>query len=530
MEFIIAKNQINEPLLEPDKIEIINDQFEIWYYDEGRLPPVSVGVNSYSGIPKCLAVIGTEGLEKSGVFRLQNEFNPGLFGNGVYVAVIDTGVNFALPSFIRNNGTSKVAVLWDQENEQVYDNSQINAAIRTDDPYEIIPAQDEDGHGTFIAGIICGQENRENDFTGIAPEAQLIVIKLKPAEKELKDFFFIPDEKLVFSEADIMRGIAFAERYASQNNRPMVVCLALGCNNGSHNGTENLCEYIDGITSKRGRTVVVGAGNEANARHHYQGSTTAKPANVEINVEKDMRGMYVECWSLAPELFTISIISPGGQSNPSGIPVQPQSGKYDFLLEGTKVTIDYRRTGRSTRDLLAFIRMENVVKGVWTIRFYPVKTINGIFHLWLPMNNMLEGDVTFIVSDPQTTITMPSDAKAVITAGGYNSINDSIYIESGRGFDSDGFYKPDLAAPAVNISGVDTRGNYILSSGTSAAAAITAGVCALGLELFTNKMPEDSTNGLDIKNALIRDCRRKDGTDYPNQTTGYGYLNGIANL
>lgn len=102
----------------------------------------------------------------------------------------------------------------------------------------------------------------------------------------------------------------------------------------------------------------------------------------------------------------------------------------------------------------------------------------------------------------------------------YNSINDSIYIESGRGFDSNGFYKPDLAAPAVNISGVDTRGNYILSSGTSAAAAITAGVCALGLELFTNRILEDSTNGLDIKNALIRDCRRKDGTDYPIKQRG----------
>ena len=42
MEFIIAKNKINEPLLEPDKIEIINDQFEIWYYDDDRLPPISV--------------------------------------------------------------------------------------------------------------------------------------------------------------------------------------------------------------------------------------------------------------------------------------------------------------------------------------------------------------------------------------------------------------------------------------------------------------------------------------------------------
>ena len=110
-----------------------------------------MGVNSYSGIPKCLAVIGTEGLEKSGVFRLQNEFNPGLFGNGVYVAVIDTGVNFALPSFIRNNGTSKVAVLWDQENEQVYDNSQINAAIRTDDPYEIDGIIDWDHDATSLA-------------------------------------------------------------------------------------------------------------------------------------------------------------------------------------------------------------------------------------------------------------------------------------------------------------------------------------------------------------------------------------------
>ena len=530
MEFIIAKNQISEPLLEPDRIEIINDQFEIWYYDDDRLPPISVGVNSYSAIPKCLSVIGTEGLEESGVFRLRNEFNPGLFGNGVYVAVIDTGVNFALPSFIRNDGTSKVAVLWDQKSGRVYDNAGINEAIRTDAPYEMIPAQDEDGHGTFIAGIICGQESRQNDFTGIAPEAELIVVKLKPADRKLKDFFFIPDKKLVFSEADIMRGIAFAEKFASQNNRPMVVCLALGCNNGSHNGTENLCEYIDGITSEIGRAVVVGAGNEANARHHYLGAEALDTSDVEINVEKDMRGLYVECWALAPDIFTVSVISPGGQSNPAGIPVTPQSGAYEFLLEGTKVTIDYRLTGRSTRDLLVFIRMENVVKGIWTVRFYPVKTINGVFHLWLPMNGMLEGNVTFIVSDPQTTITMPSDAKSVITAGGYNSVNDSIYIESGRGFDSDGFYKPDFVAPAVDISGIDTRGNYILSSGTSAAAAITAGVCTLGLELFTKRIPADSSNGLDIKNALIRDCRRKDGVHYPNKTTGYGYLNGIANL
>ena len=46
-----------------------------------------VGVYSYSAIPKCLAPLSTQGLVKSGVFRLQREFVPGLYGNGVYVAV-----------------------------------------------------------------------------------------------------------------------------------------------------------------------------------------------------------------------------------------------------------------------------------------------------------------------------------------------------------------------------------------------------------------------------------------------------------
>ena len=120
------------------------------------------------------------------------------------------------------------------------------------------------------------------------------------------------------------------------------------------------------------------------------------------------------------------------------------SGEYSFLLEGTQVTIDYRQTGRQTRDLLIFIRFEKVVKGVWTIRVFPLSTIGGVFNMWLPMTGLLDADVSFIVSEPDTTLTMPSDAKLVITAGGYNSLNDAILLESGRGFDADGGIKPDL--------------------------------------------------------------------------------------
>lgn len=426
MQFIVSKKEFIPPVIAPDIIETLGDDYEIWTYEDyERLPPLLVGVYSYSAIPKCLAPLSTQGLVKSGVFRLQREFVPGLYGNGVYVVVIDTGVNYAQEAFMTPEGKTKIA---------------------------------------------------------------------------------------------------------GQKGAPAVFCMALGCNNGSHTGAEDLSEYLDYITAKRGRAVVAAAGNEANSRHHYKGRITDTVDDIEINVEQDMDGFYLECWALSPELFTLSVISPSGQSNPAGVPMRIDSGEYSFLLEGTQVTIDYRQTGRQTRDLLIFIRFEKVVKGVWTIRVFPLSTIGGVFNMWLPMTGLLDADVSFIVSEPDTTLTMPSDAKLVITAGGYNSLNDAILLESGRGFDADGGIKPDLVAPAVDITGANLRGMYIALSGTSAAAAITAAVAALIMEWMIVRGNVLLANGVDIKNVMVRNCRRKEKTDYPNKIFGYGFMNGFANF
>ena len=451
MQFIVSKKEFIPPVIAPDIIETLGDDYEIWTYEDyERLPPLLVGVYSYSAIPKCLAPLSTQGLVKSGVFRLQREFVPGLYGNGVYVVVIDTGVNYAQEAFMTPEGKTKIAVLWDQNTDTVYSEDEINAAILSENPYESIPG-DEDGHGTFVASVICGNDRPQDDFAGVAPQAKLIVVKLKRAPQKLYDFYFIPDRKMVYSEVDVMRAVHFADEFAGQKGAPAVFCMALGCNNGSHTGAEDLSEYLDYITAKRGRAVVAAAGNEANSRHHYKGRITDTVDDIEINVEQDMDGFYLECWALSPELFTLSVISPSGQSNPAGVPMRIDSGEYSFLLEGTQVTIDYRQTGRQTRDLLIFIRFEKVVKGVWTIRVFPLSTIGGVFNMWLPMTGLLDADVSFIVSEPDTTLTMPSDAKLVITAGGYNSLNDAILLESGRGFDADGGIKPDLEIGRAHV-------------------------------------------------------------------------------
>lgn len=168
MQFIVSKKEFIPPVIAPDIIETLGDDYEIWTYEDyERLPPLLVGVYSYSAIPKCLAPLSTQGLVKSGVFRLQREFVPGLYGNGVYVVVIDTGVNYAQEAFMTPEGKTKIAVLWDQNTDTVYSEDEINAAILSENPYESIPG-DEDGHGTFVASVICGNDRPQDDFAGVA--------------------------------------------------------------------------------------------------------------------------------------------------------------------------------------------------------------------------------------------------------------------------------------------------------------------------------------------------------------------------
>ena len=53
-------------------------------------------------------------------------------------------------------------------------------------------------------------------------------------------------------------------------------------------------------------------------------------------------------------------------------------------------------------------------------------------------------------------------------------------------------------------------------TGTSAAAAITAGACAQLLEWGAVRRNDLALNSVEIGNILIRGCRRQMETDYPN--------------
>ena len=83
---------------------------------------------------------------------------------------------------------------------------------------------------------------------------------------------------------------------------------------------------------------------------------------------------------------------------------------------------------------------------------------------------------------------------------------------------------PDVAAPAVEVSTIDMRGRNSTLTGTSAAAALGAGACALLLEWGIVRQNAPAMDSVTIQRYLLRGARRSENYTYPNKTWGYGLL------
>lgn len=547
--FIIAMDETRTLTKEPLYRQRINKKYEIWYYNKADVPKLSIANYAYSAIPKCYGLVNNASLEASGILQLQNQPTLSLMGQGVFIAVIDTGVRYQDMAFRTNTGETRIFAMWDQTAQPVakpqslgfeeltfygrtYTKTQINEALFSENASELVPETDENGHGTFLASVACGSTSVTDEFTGAAPLAEIIVVKLKEAGQELRNFYAIPNETPAYAEHDIMAGIAFAENIAQKENRPLVIFMGLGTNHGGHTGGSPLCEYQNAIAATRQRAIVNATGNEGNTRHHFFGSTKSvvSPTRVELNVEEDMSGLWMELWTLAPEQLAVAVQSPTGELAPKKEPFSGENGEYRFLFEGTQLSIDYRYAGKTRRDQVVYLRFSNMKKGLWTIRVFPRHSFTGQFHAWLPMAQMMTGNAFFLESSPDVTLTSPSDAQVPMSVGGYNAVTGAFYFESGRGPDASGGIKPDFVAPAVELRGRGIRDNYVTFSGTSGAAAITAGACAQILEWAVVKGNAPAINSVDIKNLLCRGASRDFGVDYPSSTLGYGKMNVYAAL
>lgn len=526
----------------------IDNLFTLLYLPRDRYPDMRRNFYPFQSIPKLFGLMQLDSSGQSAIpLPQQPIFDPlalsisgitsvsrpplNLTGAGVLIAIIDSGVNFASPEFLDAGGQSKILGIWDQTLESgappegfafgtEFTKEQIDEALQSDTPYQLIPSRDPYNHGTVMASLAAGSE-LPTGYVGAAKDASLIVVKCKEAKANLKDYYLVPQNAVCYQENDLMLAIQYCERFAAQKRMPMVVCLGMGTNMGDHSGSLFLGQYCNYIANIRERAVVVCGGNEGNAGHHFQGTTREGPVNVEIRVDSNVNGFMLEFWGELPDIFTLGIRSPGGEYIPPVPLYTSQSIQYDFVFEPTRITVDNSLVESSSGRQLVRVRMENPTPGIWTLLVDNMGIVqNGSFQMYLPITELLSAPVYFLTPSPDITLTEPSLAEDVFSVTAYNPSNQSIGVFSGRGYSSNGRIRPDFAAPGVEVDTVSgTR------SGSSIGAALTTGALAQFYQWAVVEGNNPYVKSREVKSFFLRGATRQRGLTYPNRQWGFGQLN-----
>lgn len=537
---IIVEYQGDKSLLDQYKdkpVTIINDFVALVNLPLLEVETSQILEEGYARIPSLGGLTADESLEASNILKIRNIPNFNLRGQGVLMAIIDTGIDYTNPVFQNADKTTRIVSIWDQtinstkleDNVKygtVYDRNQINQALQNSDPFSIVPSKDENGHGTMLAGIAGGNESLEGNFIGVAPDVEFIVVKLKQVKKYLRDYYFIPEQTVCYQETDFQFALEYVLRASASLKKPIVVCVSVNATQGAHDGRSVTSRYLSTVATQPGTGVVISGGNEGNNRRHYFG--TVDPAvgynQVELNVGENEKGFFMELWGQSPSIFTIDITSPSGEYVPRITTIRNETRQIGFVFEPTVIDIDFSIVEAESGDQLILMRFTNPSPGIWKFNVYERGNLQLGFHIWLPMDGFISDNTFFIKSDPYTTILGMGNAQIPITVTAYNDADESLYVNSGRGYTRIGVVKPNVVAPGVNVTGPALDHGFTEFTGTSVATAHTAGAVAMILEWGIVRGNLIGMSTVEINKLIMRGARREADTVYPNRDWGYGKL------
>ncbi len=512
--------------------------FQAVYVPEKAIEPLSLENYRYNSIPNCYQLMDLEAMDEAGISVVQSYPTLNLMGSGIMVGILDTGIDYRNPLFRNIDGSTRIAGIWDQTIQDgtlpegldygsEYTEEMINEALRSDNPLEIVPSMDVEGHGTFIASVAAGGADLEHRFIGAAPEATLVVVKLKPAKSYLKRFYVIRQEATCFQENDIMLAMKYMNGLARKRNMPLVMCVALGTNLGGHNGTSLLSNMLDAYSSVLNHSVVVSAGNGAVQRQHFfrKFGSMNETEDAEIRVGEGVEGFVAELWATVPNVMTVAFTSPSGERTGYITLKQGREYRETFVFDRTEVEVEYRLLLENNDSQLIFMRFRNPSPGVWRISVKPVRLSDGKVHIWLPVQEFISGEVSFLEADPDTTLAEPGSSLVAMTVAFYNGVDKSVAINSGRGYTRDERIKPDFAVPGVLVSGAGLNNEFVVRSGSSVAAGIAAGAVALLMEWVLANVEAWGVNSSQIRNIILLGTEQRPGMESPNKEWGYGAMN-----
>ncbi len=395
--------------------------------------------------------------------------------------------------------------------------------------------QDVDGHGTSVAGIINGGQIGYRDYVGVAPDAELMMIKVFDSDG------LSVDEALQLA----------------QNHSADVILIELGSWTFHYlDGSSNVETMINNIVNS-GIPVIAPAGNLGGSRKHARNQLTAHvPKVTHFNVtpySPDINEVYITILTRDTQDTTLNI-SIHEQINSTyyvRIPINPGIGYYNFqLTPGSNVDIYsfVSNSSRGTHMVAIVITGRNgaplVTGSLWAVNL--TSNYAGTYHYYISDAQSSWSGGTFWVDDAEEKyiITWPSTADKALSIASYHTRSlwataGSLASYSPEGPRIDGVLKMGVAAPGgwdiistwANESGWSSWydgysalalkpvfGGYRLFSGTSAAGPHVAGAAALLMQV-------NSSAGSIIPD-ILKETARNDSFvgDIPNNQWGYGKI------
>ena len=474
-------------------------------------------------LPKKLFISTGYNLTSSCIRTVQNR--EGLSGNGVIVAVIDSGIDYTHIDFRNEDGSTRILCLWDQTiqgnapsgfNEGTeYTESDINAALSEPEPFDIVPSRDIAGHGTAVAGIAAGNgRSSSGENTGVAPEASIIAVKVGSGDRES---FALTTE--------LMRAVKYVIDKAQEFKMPVAINLSFGMNNGSHKGDSLFEEFLGDMADEWKTSIIVPTGNEGSAGHHYSGKISSNQTKeIEFFSASGIESFYISLWKNFTDSFGVELIFPDGYS--SGV-INTESQIKTVRNDNTLLTVIYGQPSRYSagQEIYFDLRTDSgtIKPGLWRLRIISSSVVDGKVEMWLPTLEEVGAKTYFTDPSISNTITLPATAKKIIRVSGYNDRLGSIAGFSGTGSRENNIL-PDIAAPAVNIISARSGGGYDSFTGTSFAAPFVTGSAALMMEWGIVNKNSPFLYGERIRAFLRLGASRSQGISYPNLTFGYGRL------